>query len=150
FGITKVRRRSTLAQTTLLLGMCGAAVAIGSALASGLTTASADTPTRVAPPAPTPVVQAAAVTPQFDAALALLAEARQTYGQVHDYSCTLVSQERLKGNLEPEHVIGFKFRKQPFSVAMHWHAPQGLVGQELCFVQGRNKDKMRVHPAGAL
>ncbi len=139
-------------RAALLLGLCGGAVAFGSALSSGisLSTASAD-PAATAPqaPAPGPAVQATVNASPLDAPLALVAEARQTYQRVHDYTCTLVSQERVKGKLEPEYIMAMKFRQQPFSVYLRWLTPRDLAGQEVCYVEGRNNNKMRVHPTGA-
>ena len=61
----------------------------------------------------------------------------------------MISQERIQGKLEPEQVAVFKFRKEPFSVYMRWQGPRDVAGQEVCFVQGRHNNKMRVHATGA-
>jgi hypothetical protein len=167
FGTRKARRRGGMGRAaaawvwefalerlhaTLLLGLCGAAVALGSALSSGLapSMAAAD-PAVVVPAAPIPGAGQQQYTAQpapLDAPLALLAEARQTFQRVQDYTCTLVSHERIKGKMEPEYVIALKVRVHPFSVYMRWINPRETVGQELCYVQGRNDNKMRFHAVG--
>ena len=53
-------------------------------------------------------------------------------------------------DLQPENIIAVKFRNQPFSIYMKWSAPREFVGQEVCFVQGRNQGMMRVHASGLL
>jgi hypothetical protein len=84
----------------------------------------------------------------LDQPLMMIAEARKAYLQVNDYQCILISQERVKGKLLPECIIQMTFRKNPFSVHMKWLGPKEEAGQEVCFVQGRNQNKMRVLPAG--
>jgi hypothetical protein len=84
----------------------------------------------------------------MDQPLRCVAEARQTYQRVKDYTCTMIKQERVGGKLQPENVIAVKFRNPPFSVYMKWSAPKESAGQEVCFVQGRNNDQMRVHATG--
>jgi hypothetical protein len=82
--------------------------------------------------------------------LALAARARKAYAGVRDYSCTLIKRERMDGTLSPNHVIAFKMRTGPFSVAMRWVEPKSLVGQEVCYVAGKNNGDMRVKPPGLL
>ncbi len=147
----------------LLASALGATVAAVVSLPQGtsMPAVSADPPVAVGQgpvqPVPTaPVAQAAAQgvppAPQnpLDAPLRLLAEARQSYAQVRDYTCTLVSQERVRGKLLPENVIAFHFRAQPFSVYMRWLGPKESAGQEVCYVAGRNAGKMRVHAGKGL
>jgi hypothetical protein len=63
-----------------------------------------------------------------------------------DYSCTLVKQERVDGDLgEPQH-IAMKVRQQPFSVYMRFLLP--YQGREVLFVAGQNDNKMYVLEAG--
>jgi hypothetical protein len=97
-------------------------------------------------PPPSPPV-AAAENP-LDDALAWMLEAKRNFANVKDYTCTLVSRERVRGVLQEENVVIFKARPQPFSVNMRWLSPRKQQGQELCFVLGRNGNKMRVHSTG--
>ncbi len=91
------------------------------------------------------------MTSPLDQPLQLLGQASQIYQQrVQDYTCTLVKQERVKGQLQPEHVIDLKFRKQPFSVYMRWQTPRNMAGQQVCYVEGKNNGLMRVHSTGIL
>jgi hypothetical protein len=84
----------------------------------------------------------------LDEPLRLIAAAKAYYQQVNSYRCILISQERVKGKLLPESVMELSFRPNPFSVYMKWLGPKDKVGQEVCFVKGRNQDRMRVLPKG--
>jgi hypothetical protein len=84
----------------------------------------------------------------MDQALGLLAESRKSFEGVRDYVCTLVKRERVRGTLQPEHVMTFAVRNRPFSVLLRWQSPKSVAGQEVCYVAGRNKGMMRVHPVG--
>jgi Protein of unknown function (DUF1571) len=84
----------------------------------------------------------------LDQPLRLLAEAQQVYNQVQTYECMLISQERVNGKLLPEKVIQMSFRKNPFSVYMKWVAPKEEAGQEVCYVDGRHQNMMKVLPGG--
>jgi hypothetical protein len=93
---------------------------------------------------------AAAPAQTMDDALRLIAQARESYKGVRDYTCVLVKRERMGGALPPDSVIQMAVRTQPFSVYLRWQAPRDLAGQEACYVAGRNGGKMRAHPVGAL
>jgi hypothetical protein len=86
----------------------------------------------------------------MDTPLRVIAEARQSYQQVVDYSCTFVKRERLNDQLQPENVIEMKVKARPFSVYLRWLAPRQSVGQEACYVEGQNNGMMRVHSTGLL
>jgi hypothetical protein len=83
----------------------------------------------------------------LDQPLRMIADARQQYTQIRDYTCTLITQERVKGQLLPEQIIQLSFRKDPFSVYMKWLAPKDKTSQEVAYVNGKNNNKMRVHTA---
>jgi hypothetical protein len=97
-----------------------------------------------APPAP--ATQPALV----EQASRLIAEARQSYQTIQDYSCTFIKRERINNEMHPENVIAMRVRTQPFSVYFRWAAPRAIEGQEACYVAGRYNDMMRVHPVGIL
>jgi len=110
-------------------------------------------PPAAAPTAPRPMPQATpAPTPTspMDEPVRLIREAQQAYQNVRDYTCLLVKRERLGGALPPEHAIEMKVRAQPFSVYLRWLQPRSEVGQEVCYVAGRNDGRLRVHPKGVL
>jgi len=86
----------------------------------------------------------------MDEPLRLLATARESFAGVHDYSCTMVKQERIKGQLHPPHVVQVSIRNEPFSVAMKWTEPKCMAGQEACYVAGQNNGQMRVKSSGML
>jgi hypothetical protein len=91
-----------------------------------------------------PVIGAKAELSPLDPPLAMLQEAKRNYGAVKDYTCTLVSQERVRGKLEEQSIMQFKMKTEPFSVYMKWLAPRDSVNQEVAFILGRNNNKMRV------
>src|SRR6476661_6836822 len=65
---------------------------------------------RVTPQAPSPVERAGQ----------LLAEAQASFARVRDYTGTLVRQERIAGQVQPEQFIDIRVRQQPYSVALKW------------------------------
>jgi hypothetical protein len=94
---------------------------------------------------PTPAPPAA---DPLDQPLRYIAEARQAYQGVRDYSCLFIKRERVKGQLQTENLIAMSVRTQPFSVHLRWLAPRPLVGQEVAYVAGRNNGMMRAKGAG--
>lgn len=95
---------------------------------------------RVTPQAPSPIERVGQ----------LLAEAHASFARVRDYTGTVVRQERIGGQLQPEHVMDVRIRQQPFSVCLKWSAPKQLAGQEAIFIAGRNKNEIRAKGAGLL
>jgi hypothetical protein len=134
----------------LALALLGTALAVSAYLPVGnsVPTAVAEPQAPYVPPAGGQAAQGA--PSPIDEPLRLVAAAAQSYQQVRDYTCTLIKQERIKGVLLPENVMLMKFRQQPFSVYMRWSAPQQFVGQEVCYVHGKNKNMMRVRSTGIL
>jgi len=88
--------------------------------------------------------------PPLERALRLIAEARQRYARVDDYTCTLVKRESVNGQMLPENVIFLEARTQPFSIHLKWQQPRALAGQEACYVAGKHSGMMRVKPPGLL
>jgi hypothetical protein len=86
----------------------------------------------------------------MDQAIALLAEARLHFENVRDYECRLVKRERINGELLPEGVMTMKVRNKPFSVYLRCESPSADAGLEVCYVEGRHRGMMRVHPNGLL
>jgi hypothetical protein len=84
----------------------------------------------------------------IDKAIALLSEARRHFQNVRDYECRSINRERVNGTMMPESEIAMKVRTSPFSVYIHCNSPDSDQGMEICYVEGRNQGKMRVHPAG--
>ncbi len=80
----------------------------------------------------------------LDQPIAYLQEAKRNYTAVKDYSCIMVSQERVRGKLEDQSMMQMKMKTAPFSVWMKWMAPNKSAGQEVAFVAGKNNNKMRV------
>jgi hypothetical protein len=104
------------------------------------------------PPAPG-VPQSAPPAPPanvMDAPLRLIYEAAQTFQNVRDYSCLFIKREQVQGRLQPEQLVAMRARNQPFSVYLRWLGPKPLVGQEACYVAGRNGGLMRARSPGLL
>ncbi|MFL5328335.1 MAG: DUF1571 domain-containing protein [Gemmataceae bacterium] len=84
------------------------------------------------------------------AAAQLLNEAQTSFARVNDYTGMFYKQERVNGQLNPEQTIQIRVRQQPFSVYLKWNGPQKFVGQEACFVSGKNSNMVRVKAATGL
>jgi hypothetical protein len=94
------------------------------------------------------------LTPQTSSPLEragqLLAEAQASFARVRDYTGSLVRQERIAGQLQPEQFIDIRIRQQPFSVSLKWTAPRQLAGQEAIFIAGKNNNEIRAKGSGVL
>jgi Protein of unknown function (DUF1571) len=108
-----------------------------------LAPAVAQQPAPGAAPAPAP-------TNPLEVPLRLIAEARQAYQGLRDYTCLFIKRERLRGQLQTENLIQMTVRAQPFSVYLRWLGPRPFTGQEVCYVAGRNNGLMRVKSTGLL
>jgi hypothetical protein len=86
----------------------------------------------------------------LDEPIRLVTQAQQSYRDVRDYTCRLIKHERVDGKLQPQNTMQMCVRSAPFSVYFKWLEPSGLAGQEVCYVAGRNNDKLRVRPRGLL
>jgi hypothetical protein len=88
--------------------------------------------------------------PGMDQAIALLTEARLHFQNVRDYEGRLVKRERINGELLPEGVMTMKVRNKPFSFYLRCESPSADAGLEVCYVEGKHRGMMRVHPNGLL
>lgn len=70
---------------------------------------------------------------------------------IHDYSCTLVKQERINGELLPAEHMHAEIRnekiengvvRQPFSVYLRFLRPEAISGRQVIWVKGANNGKM--------
>jgi hypothetical protein len=91
-----------------------------------------------------PIAPGRAEQAPLDVPLSWLHEARRNYTAVKDYTCTLMSQENVRGKMHEQNVISLKVKTQPFSIHMRWLSPRESQGQEVIFVLGKNNNKMRV------
>ena len=108
-----------------------------------------------APVADSPIVLAQATAPvnaasPMDEPIRLIAAAKKAMDTVKDYSCVLVKKEKMGDKPAIENVISLRVRSDPFSVNLRWVEPKSLVGQEACYVAGKNDGRMRVKSAGLL
>jgi hypothetical protein len=67
-------------------------------------------------------------------------------GNLRDYSCTFIKQERIDGELGEAQHIFMKIRHEPFSVYMSFLKP--FTGREVLWVEGQNNGDMIVREAG--
>jgi hypothetical protein len=90
------------------------------------------------PPPPMPPVPAATpgVTPRQ-----LYQSARERFGHIDSYIVRLIRREMVKGEMNPEEVILFKFRKEPWSFYLKWLGKEGQ-GREVVYVKGRYEGKI--------
>lgn len=80
--------------------------------------------------------------------IALLKMTMKHYDEtVHDYRGKFIKQEVVGGKLLKPQSIEFRFKEKPFSVFMAIKKNAGSANKVL-FVEGKNDDKMVVHPTG--
>ena len=72
----------------------------------------------------------------------------KTLSHIKDYTAIFHTQERLNGKMTREETIAMKFRT-PFSIYMKWTG-RSNYGQEILFVEGWNKNRLRVRPGGLI
>jgi hypothetical protein len=103
-----------------------------------------------APPAPAPapkaapgeVVQAGARVPASANAVRLLyQQATQAFAGIDSYQARVTRREQANGKPQPEEVMLFRFRKQPWSVYMKWLSEAGR-GREVIYVKDRHGNQL--------
>lgn len=65
----------------------------------------------------------------------------KSYAGVSAYIVRLTRREFIKGSYQPEEILLFKFRKEPFSVYLKW-VGQLHRGREVVYVKGRYENKL--------
>src|SRR5438105_2690111 len=68
-------------------------------------------------------------------------QAGNAYGQVDSYIACLTRREQVNGKNNPEEVLLFKFRTQPWSVHFKWLSKESQ-GREVIFVKGQYESKI--------
>jgi hypothetical protein len=131
------------------LSYYGWAAVLGAVLVSGAAPNPPAPPASPAAPQPVGPAKAPAGSP-MDEPIRLITEARKAFQGVKDYTCIFVKREQLGGTLQPENQIAMKVRSQPFSVHLKWLSPKAQVGQEACYVAGKNNGMMRAKSPGVL
>jgi Protein of unknown function (DUF1571) len=66
---------------------------------------------------------------------------------INGYKLVLLKQERLGGILQPSEEINVNYLTKPHSVLFSWVKGERMAARAL-YVEGSNKDKVLVHPAG--
>jgi hypothetical protein len=94
------------------------------------------------------ITPARSQTPEEARAAKLIEDAKLSFTRVRDYTGTLVKQERIGGQLQPEQFVEMRVRQQPFSVYLKWTSPKQYVGQEAIYVAGKNNNEMRAKGSG--
>lgn len=107
---------------------------------------------RTTPPAPAPATPPKVTPapppapPAAPAATALSVRqiyelARDRYATIDSYIVRLTRREQVKGKDQPEEIILFKFRKNPWSLSFKWLGTVGQ-GREAIYVKGQHEDKI--------
>jgi hypothetical protein len=65
----------------------------------------------------------------------------KSYAGISAYIVRLTRREFVKGTYQPEEILLFKFRKEPFSVYLKWVGPLHK-GREVVYVKGRYENKL--------
>jgi hypothetical protein len=150
-------RREFLRAMTATGASCVAAAAFGSDDASGLRE-----PIHRVAKANNPPVAAPLAAPQqhpLDPALQMASDSlRHIEANVVDYTCRIIKQERIRGELQPQEFMDAKIRNRkvqdgkivtPLSCYMKFVAPENVKGREVIWVEGKNNNKLRAHEGGA-
>jgi hypothetical protein len=72
---------------------------------------------------------------------ALQRNAAERYATIDSYIARLKRREQLNGKDQPEEIVLFKFRKEPWSVHFKWIGPEG-AGREVIYVKGQYEGKI--------
>jgi hypothetical protein len=84
---------------------------------------------------------------------------QRIHATVSDYSCTLVKQERIDGELLPAEYMYTEIRNRkvengqvvtPLSVYMYFLKPEAMKGREVVYVEGANDGKLVAHEGSGL
>ena len=106
----------------------------------------ATNPTPSTPPTPTaPQADGTSETPPHSARQ-LLQQAASRCATFDSYIVRLTRREHLKGKGNPEEIIAFSFRKNPFSVHFKWLGDTAK-GREVVYVKGRFDSKIHTKVA---
>ena len=95
----------------------------------------------------------------LDPALEIAADSlKHIQDNIVDYSCRIIKQERIRGELQPQEFMDAKIRNRkiqdgkvvvPLSCYMKFIAPENVKGREVIWVEGKNNNKLRAHEGGA-
>lgn len=95
----------------------------------------------------------------LDAAISMARDGLATIqANIADYSCTLVKQERINGELMPQEYMYTEIRNHrekdgkvtPFSVYMFFLKPDAMKGREVIYVEGQNEGNLVAHEGSGL
>jgi len=70
----------------------------------------------------------------------------EAYLEIENYTAIFHKQERINGKLREEETIFIKFKK-PFTIHMKW-IEDPYKGREALYIEGWNKNQMKVHESG--
>jgi hypothetical protein len=109
------------------------------------------------PPAANP--PAAGTTHPLDPALEMANESLKIIEkEFDDYTCRIIKQERIRGELQPQEFMDAKIRCRkvqdgkvtvPLSVYLKFVSPANVAGREVVWVERQNNNKLRAHEGGA-
>jgi hypothetical protein len=90
---------------------------------------------------PPPAADTAATPANGNAVRRLHQQAAARTATMDSYIVRLTRREQVNGKDNPEEVLLFKFRKQPWSVYFKWLGTEGQ-GREVLYVQGQHENKI--------
>jgi len=96
----------------------------------------------IAPPPPATAADREAIAQARRA----VADGRERYKLVHDYTCTFLKRERVGGRLVAQNVMHMKARTSPNSIYFRFQKPN--KGREAIYVAGRNHGRLVAHDVG--
>ena len=68
-----------------------------------------------------------------------------TYSKIPAFDARLTRRETINNKSNPQEVIHFMFRKEPYSVRLKWIGTEGQ-GRDLVYVQNQHGNKMHIQP----
>ncbi len=99
-------------------------------------------PAAAAPVTPPPAAPSAATSPgATPTARQLVQQAAERYAGIDSYIARLTRREQVNGKSQPEEVLLFKFRKEPWSVYFKWLGTTGQ-GREVVYVKNQYENKL--------
>ncbi len=73
-------------------------------------------------------------------------KAAEAYARIDCFDARLTRRESINGKPNPQEIIFFRFRKQPFSVRLKWIGEEAQ-GREVIYVAGQYGNKMHIMPS---
>ncbi len=76
----------------------------------------------------------------------LYRQSAERVAQLDSYIACMHRREQVNGKDQPEEIIEFKYRREPFSIHMKWIGKEA-TGREVVYVKGRYEGKIHILPS---